>query len=52
MGNIVEIKGVNKIYGKNHVVKDLNLNRLIGFTLQYKLLSDTISPNLLSIMLS
>ena len=26
MGNIVEIKGVNKIYGKNHVVKDLNLN--------------------------
>ncbi len=25
MGNIVEIEGVNKIYGKNHVVKDLNL---------------------------
>ena len=25
-------------------VKDLNLSRLIGFTLQYKLLSDTISP--------
>lgn len=25
MGNIVEIEGVNKIYGKNHVVKDLTL---------------------------
>ena len=25
MGHIVEIEGVNKIYGKNHVVKDLNL---------------------------
>ena len=25
MGNIVEIKGVNKIYGTNHVVKDLDL---------------------------
>lgn len=25
MGNIVEIEGVNKIYGTNHVVKDLNL---------------------------
>ena len=23
--NIVEIEGVNKIYGTNHVVKDLNL---------------------------
>ncbi len=26
MGKIVEIKGVNKIYGANHVVKDLNLS--------------------------
>ncbi len=26
MGKIVEIKGVNKIYGTNHVVKDLNLS--------------------------
>lgn len=25
MGHIVEIEGVNKIYGTNHVVKDLNL---------------------------
>lgn len=25
MGHIVEIEGVNKVYGKNHVVKDLNL---------------------------
>lgn len=25
MGSIVEIEGVNKIYGKNHVVKDLTL---------------------------
>ena len=25
MGKIVEIEGVNKIYGTNHVVKDLNL---------------------------
>lgn len=25
MGNIVEIKDVNKVYGTNHVVKDLNL---------------------------
>ena len=25
MGAIVEIEGVNKIYGTNHVVKDLNL---------------------------
>ena len=25
MGHIVEIEGVNKFYGKNHVVKDLNL---------------------------
>ena len=25
MGNIVEIKGVNKIYGTNHVVKELDL---------------------------
>ena len=25
MGKIVEIEGVNKIYGKNHVVKDMNL---------------------------
>ena len=25
MGYIVEINGVNKIYGKNHVVKDLDL---------------------------
>lgn len=25
MSSIVEIKGVNKIYGKNHVVRDLNL---------------------------
>ena len=25
MGNIVEIKGVNKVYGTNHVVKDLDL---------------------------
>ncbi len=25
MGHIVEIEGVNKIYGKNHVVRDLNL---------------------------
>ena len=25
MGNIVEIEGVNKIYGNNHVVKDLTL---------------------------
>ncbi len=25
MGHIVEIEGVNKIYGNNHVVKDLNL---------------------------
>ena len=25
-------------------VKELNLNRLIGFTVQYKLLSDTVSP--------
>ena len=24
MGKIVEIEGVNKIYGSNHVVKDLN----------------------------
>jgi len=24
MGKIVEIEGVNKIYGTNHVVKDLN----------------------------
>lgn len=26
MGKIVEIEGVNKIYGTNHVVKDLNLS--------------------------
>lgn len=26
MGKIVEIEGVNKIYGSNHVVKDLNLS--------------------------
>ena len=26
MGYIVELEGVNKIYGNNHVVKDLNLN--------------------------
>lgn len=26
MGKIVEIKGVNKIYGNNHVVRDLNLS--------------------------
>jgi spermidine/putrescine transport system ATP-binding protein len=26
MGHIVELEGVNKIYGTNHVVKDLNLN--------------------------
>lgn len=26
MGKIVEIQGVNKIYGTNHVVKDLNLS--------------------------
>ena len=26
MGTIVEIKGVNKSYGSNHVVKDLNIN--------------------------
>ena len=25
MGNIVELTGVNKIYGHNHVVRDLNL---------------------------
>ena len=25
MNTIVDIKGVNKIYGTNHVVKDLNL---------------------------
>ena len=25
MGKIVEIEGVNKLYGSNHVVKDLNL---------------------------
>lgn len=25
MGSIVEMEGVNKIYGKNHVVRDLNL---------------------------
>ena len=25
MGKIVEIEGVNKIYGTNHVVRDLNL---------------------------
>ena len=25
MKKIVEIEGVNKIYGSNHVVKDLNL---------------------------
>ena len=25
MEKIVQIEGVNKIYGKNHVVKDLNL---------------------------
>ena len=26
MGKIVEIEGLNKIYGSNHVVKDLNLS--------------------------
>ena len=26
MGKIVEIEGVNKIYGSNHVVRDLNLS--------------------------
>ena len=26
MGKIVEIKGVNKIYGSNHVVRNLNLS--------------------------
>lgn len=26
MGKIVEIEGVNKIYGRNHVVRDLNLS--------------------------
>lgn len=26
MGDIVELKGVNKVYGTNHVVKDLELN--------------------------
>ena len=25
MGTIVEISGVNKLYGTNHVVKDLNI---------------------------
>jgi spermidine/putrescine transport system ATP-binding protein len=25
MGYIVELENVNKIYGENHVVKDLNL---------------------------
>ena len=25
MGHIVEIEGVNKVYGTNHLVKDLNL---------------------------
>ena len=26
MGKIVEIEGVNKLYGSNHVVKNLNLS--------------------------
>ena len=26
MGHIVELEGVNKIYGSNHVVKDLSLD--------------------------
>ena len=30
MGYIVEIEGINKLYGKNHVVKDLDLKVEIG----------------------